>query len=105
MALQNAFVDLATEPTLATLESKTPDLTGVMTYESATLAAGSLSATGRAIALRVFATVDSTLDINGGDPITVRQDTGFDLGPEAQLINPVVNWLSGSIDVLIVVIA
>lgn len=75
---------------------------GAWSYESATLISGNLSATGRCVGIRIFANgVDGSFNINGGDTINVRNGAGVDVNTGGNLVNPVVNWVSGSIDVLI----
>lgn len=78
--------------------------TGTFNYVSATRAgAGNVTGVGRCIGIRVFAAgVDGTFNINGGNTITVRNGTGVDVNPQGQVTAPVVNWVSGTIDILIV---
>jgi hypothetical protein len=67
---------------------------------------GSLSAPGSVIGfgncegIRVFAVgVDSKFAINGGTPITLRANQIFYHIPQGELLNPVIDWFAGSIDV------
>jgi hypothetical protein len=65
--------------------------------------AGSVTGVGKCIGIRVYAQgADGSFNINGGPTIEVRQNAGVDINPEGNLVAPVVNWVSGTIDVLIV---
>lgn len=100
------YIDLGTETTLSVINNKLPDESGTWSYESATLTSGNLSATGRCLGIRVFAQGgDGTFNINGGDVITIRQSAGVDIAPRANLTNPTVNWVSGTLDVFIEVVS
>lgn len=76
---------------------------GTWGYSSGSLSgAGNVTGSGKCIGIRVFANgTDSTFNINGGSTITVRSGTGVDINPGANVTAPVVNWVSGSIDVVI----
>ena len=78
-------------------------LQGTWTYVTGSLiATGTLSGSGRCNGLRVFANaVDSSFTINGGATITLRANSGLDISSGANLLNPSVVWVSGSIDVFI----
>lgn len=86
------------------IDDKTPNLVGSFNYESGTLAgAGNVTGIGRCIGIRVFAsTLAGSFNINGGDTITIRANTGVDIQPGGQVTAPVVNWVSGTLDVLII---
>lgn len=97
---------IAVKAVLDSILTELPEVTGAWSYEADTLTSGSLSATGRVQSLRVFAvTDDGSFKISGGDTIVVRGDTGFDLGPEAQLTDPTIAWVSGNLDCFIAVLA
>lgn len=76
---------------------------GTWSYASGTLSsAGTVTGVGRCTGISVFANgTDSTFNINGGDTITVRNGAGKDIDPGENLTAPVVNWVSGVIDVFI----
>ena len=80
----------------------TPNLTGTWGYAASTLTSGSLTGVGRCIGIRVVAQgADGSFNVNGGDTITARQSMGVDINPGAQLTAPIVNWVSGTLDVVI----
>ena len=79
---------------------------GTFAYLSQTLTAGNITVTGRIRSLRVYAqTTDGSFNIGGGDTITVRTGTGFDISPRSQLDNAVINWVSGTLDIFIEYVA
>lgn len=102
-----AFVDVKVSPSGAiqvggTIVTQDQDTTGTWGYVSNTLSSGSLTGVGRCIGIRVFANgADGTFNINGGNTVTVRNGAGFDMNPRGTVTAPVVNWLSGSLDVTI----
>jgi hypothetical protein len=50
----------------------------------------------------VFAAgVDGSFNVNGGNTITVRNGAGVDINPGGNVVAPTVNWVSGTIDVVI----
>lgn len=86
-----------------TIDGNLPDQSGVLNYKSDTLTAvGNVTGIGRCIGIRVFGVTDGTFNINGGDTITVREGSGVDVNPGGNVSAPVVNWESGTLDVLIV---
>lgn len=101
----NALTDAQLRATAVPVSNATlPNLVGTFNYVSGTMSgAGNKTGVGRCIGIRVFASAaDGSFNINGGDTITVRDGTGVDVNPGAQVTAPVVNWVSGTIDVLIV---
>lgn len=63
---------------------------------------GSVTKTGRCHAIDIFANgVDSQVTINGGDTIMIRAGRSITYGPIPQLIDPVVTWVSGAVDVIV----
>lgn len=76
---------------------------GVWNYVSTSLSgAGSLTGSGKCIGIRVFAAgIDGSFNVNGGNTITVRNGAGVDVNPGGNLVAPTVNWVSGTIDVII----
>ena len=73
---------------------------GRWSYKAATLTSSSLSITGRCVGYRVFASgADASFNVNGGDTITVRSGSGFISNPNYELVNPTINWVSGTLDV------
>jgi hypothetical protein len=63
-------------------------------------AAGTVVGIGDCRGIRVRAVgTDSTFTINGGDIIQIRSGDIFQIIPQGELVNPVITWLSGSIDV------
>lgn len=79
---------------------------GAWTYAAGTLAgAGSVTASGRCVGIRVYAhLLDGSFNVNGGNTVLVRAGTGVDIGPKGNLVNPVVNWVSGTLDVVVAVV-
>lgn len=76
--------------------------TGTWGYVASTLTSGSLTGVGKCIGLRVYANgADGSFNIGGGNTITVRSGTGVDIAPLGTLTAPVVNWVSGTLDVVI----
>ncbi len=76
--------------------------TGTWGYKSTTLTSGSITLTGRWIGYRVFAAgADGSFNLNGGNTITVRSGTGFISNPNYELIDPTINWVSGTLDIYI----
>jgi hypothetical protein len=62
--------------------------------------AGSIVGVGECHGIRVFAAgVDSRFAISGGSPIMLRANQIFYHIPQGELINPTIDWFSGSIDV------
>jgi hypothetical protein len=75
---------------------------GTWNYAAATLSSGSLAGTGKCIGIRVFAAgIDGSFNVNGGNTIAVRNGAGVDINPAGNLVAPTVNWVSGTIDVVI----
>jgi hypothetical protein len=77
------------------------DETVIFEYVTGSLSGpGSVVGVGECEGIRVFAVgVDSRFAINGGEPIMLRANQIFYHIPQGELINPVVDWFSGSIDV------
>lgn len=77
--------------------------TGTWGYVSGSLTgAGNVTGSGKCVGIRVFANgADSSFNINGGNTISVRSNSGVDIDPKGTVTAPVVNWVSGSIDVII----
>lgn len=72
---------------------------GTFAYRSGSLTAGSVTLTGSLRNLRIYAVgADASLNIGGGDTITVRSDTGFDVSPRSTATDLVLNWVSGTMD-------
>ncbi len=87
---------------LNSIDGKTPDFVGTFSYVSGTLTSGNKTGSGACIGIRVFASgADGTFNIGGGNTITVRSGTGVDVNPMGNISNAVVNWVSGTLDVLI----
>ena len=79
---------------------------GNFSYQSVTLTSGNLTITGKVVNYRVFANgANGSFNINGGDTITVRQDSGFDWSPRSQLVDPVFNCVSGELDIFVEIAA
>lgn len=80
-----------------------PLQSGTWNYVAATLTgAGTVTGVGRCIGIRVFASAaDGTFNINGGNTLTVRSNTGIDIDPQGNVTAPVVNWASGTLDVVV----
>lgn len=79
---------------------------GTFAYRSGTLDAGSVTLTGSLRSLRIYANgSDATLNISGGDTITVRDGTGFDISPQSVATDLALNWVSGSMDYFAEVVA
>jgi len=78
-------------------ESPTADfdyVSGILT------SAGSIVGFGNCKGIRVFANgVDSKFAISGGSPITLRSNQIFYHIPQGELMNPTIDWFSGSLDV------
>lgn len=77
---------------------------GTWNYTSSTLSgAGSVVGTGRCIGIRVFASgiLDGSFNINGGNTINVRTGFGVDINPGGTVTAPTVNWVSGTLDIII----
>lgn len=75
---------------------------GTWGYVASTLTSGSLTGVGRCIGIRVVAQgADGTFNVNGGNTITARQSMGVDINPLGNVSAPVVNWVSGTLDVII----
>lgn len=76
---------------------------GTWSYNSGNLtSAGTISLTGRCLGLSVFANgVTGSFKINGGPTITLRPGVGLSVNPQANIVNPVVTWVSGNLDVYI----
>ncbi len=76
---------------------------GTWNYTASTLNnTGSVSGTGKCVGIRVFAAgTDSEFNINGGNTIRVRSGAGVDVNPGGNIVAPTVNWVSGTIDVII----
>ena len=63
-------------------------------------AAGSIVGFGNCKGIRIFAVgVDSKFAISGGTPIILRSGQIFQIIPQGELLNPVIDWFAGSIDV------
>jgi len=63
-------------------------------------AAGSIVGFGNCKGIRVFANgVDSRFAISGGTPISLHSNQIFQIIPQGELMNPTIDWFSGSIDV------
>ena len=93
--------------TLAVTIGELADSTGTWSYKAGSLSSsGSLTITGNCVGIRVFANgQDGGFKINSGDTINVRNGAGIDINPQSQLVNPVVAWVSGTLDVFIEVLA
>lgn len=78
-----------------------PDATTEFDYVTGSLTApGSVVGIGSCKGIRVFAVgTDSRFSISGGSPITLRSNQIFYHIPQGQLLNPIIAWFSGSIDV------
>lgn len=77
---------------------------GTFTYESATLTSGSLAGVGRCSSIKVVNTSaisNASYNINGGDTVTLPGGIGLDHPIGETLTAPTVNWVSGSISVVI----
>lgn len=76
---------------------------GTWNYAANTLNnTGSVTGSGKCIGIRVFAAgTDSEFNINGGDTIKVRGGAGVDVNPGGNITAPTVNWVSGTIDIVI----
>jgi hypothetical protein len=69
-------------------------VTGILT------GSGSVIGFGNCRGIRVFANgVDSKFAISGGSPITLRSNQIFYHVPSGELMNPTVDWFSGSLDI------
>lgn len=74
------------------------DASGVLT------GAGTVTLTGQCVGGRIFANgADGSFTINSGSVHNVRSGTGFDLNLTyaglTVLVNPVITWVSGSLDI------
>jgi len=71
------------------------------TYVSGTLSGiGSIVGIGVCTGIRVFANgIDSTFTINTGQTINLRSNQIFQIIPQENLTNPIIDLISGSIDV------
>lgn len=99
MALRNAFEALA-------VSAKQPNVVGAWSYKAATLTSGSLSATGKCQGILVFgAGGDASFKVSGGETLTVRSGIAMSIAPNGNLVNPTVTWVSGTLDVVIEVVA
>jgi hypothetical protein len=88
------------------LASKQPNIVGTWSYKAATLTSGSLSATGKCQGILLFAAGgDASCKVNSGDTITVRSGIAMHISPNGNLVNPTVTWVSGTLDVILEVIA
>lgn len=67
--------------------------------------AGSVSATGLCTGIRVLNSglATASFNINGGATITIPSGFVENIGPEGSLVDPVVNWVSGTLSVLVTV--
>jgi hypothetical protein len=75
---------------------------GTWNYVSGTISSGSVTGSGKCIGIRVFAAgIDGSFNVNGGNIITVRNGAGVDINPGGNVVAPVVNWVSGTLDVVI----
>lgn len=76
---------------------------GTWNYVSGSLtSAGTVTGSGKCQEIIVFANgADSTFNVGGGNTITVRTNTEKHLYPKGTVTAPVVNWVSGAIDVII----
>lgn len=79
--------------------------TGTWAYKASVLTSGSLAGTGRCKAIIVMNTssdTSATLNISGGDTITLPPGLGFaDSSCGEQVTAPVINWLSGSFSAVV----
>jgi hypothetical protein len=88
------------------LAANQPNIVGTWSYKASTLTSGSLSATGKCQGILVFgAGGDASFKVNGGDTITVRSGIAMQIAPNGNLVNPTVTWVSGTLDVILEVIA
>lgn len=88
------------------LASKQPNIVGTWSYKSATLTSGSLSATGKCQGILVFgAGGEASFKVNAGETITVRSGIAMNIAPNGNLVDPTVTWVTGTLDVLIEVVA
>jgi len=78
-----------------------PGGSGFFTYVTGTLSnIGSVVCVGVCTGIRVFAVgVDSSFTINTGQTISLRSNQIFQIIPQEVLTNPVIDWVSGEIDV------
>lgn len=76
---------------------------GTFAYRAVRLTSGSFAPVGRFVALRIYATsaADGQYNIGGGDTITVEKGTGVDFLLRTAMIDPIINWISGALDVLL----
>ena len=75
---------------------------GTWNYVAGTISSGSLTGSGKCIGIRVFAAgIDGSFNVNGGNTIAVRNGAGVDINPGGNVTAPQVNWVSGTLDVVI----
>lgn len=77
-------------------------------YESSDLTgAGTVSKTGHCVGMRISNNSDSVnaeFTVNGGPTIKVKPDREMYLNPGRKCKNPIVTWVSGSMNVFIEVV-
>jgi len=106
-SFQDGQVDVDNLPAIQPVsQSTSPWLTSDVPTTDFDYVAGSLSAPGSVIGfgncrgIRIFAVgADSKFAISGGTPINLRANQIFYHIPQGELLNPTVDWFSGSIDV------
>ena len=75
---------------------------GTWNYVAGTISSGNLTGSGKCIGIRVFAAgIDGSFNVNGGNTIAVRNGAGVDINPGGNVVAPSVNWVSGTLDVVI----
>lgn len=68
---------------------------------------GTVSLTGRCVGVRVInthASNDAYFKAQSGDDILVKAGREIYLNPQRKMVNPVITWVSGSMDVFIEVV-
>ena len=88
----------------STTPVRLPNEVGTWNYVAGTLtASGNKTGVGRCLHINVRASglLDGSFNVNGGNTLTVRSGTAEDLYPRGNVSAPVVNWVSGTIDILI----
>lgn len=87
---------------MSTLNSATWD------YVSSNLTGtGTVSILGRGVGIRIINTsdsVDAEFKAQGGDTILIKAGREIYLNPQRKMVNPVITWVSGSMNVFIEVV-
>lgn len=90
MTLRNAFADLATEVTLASVDTKTPPITGTWGYNAGVSGTVTLAGSKRVRSITAISTAGGTVTIDGGDSIPIPANFAFNLPIDAQITDAVI---------------